>query len=103
MNDDFISPLTGDKLTTAEAILFEDGYTSTSNAEYDSRCYICRDPDFSAMGLPLCRTCDECKNRGEPRRQGHVPADDTVCTICGTDEHDTPEFEEYHKKQEAGE
>lgn len=79
---DFISPLTGDKLTPAEAALFNDSYTSSTSAEHDPGCYICRDPDFARMGLPLCYPCSVCKETG---RQGHVPADDTVCTICGTD------------------
>jgi hypothetical protein len=44
---------------------------------YDPDCYICRDPEFSLMGLPLCYPCNKC--------QGHVPADDTICTECGHD------------------
>ena len=38
-------------------------------------CYICRDPDFAAYGLPLCRACPAC--------DGHVAADDTRCDDCG--------------------
>ena len=34
-------------------------------------CYICRDPEFAQMGLPLCYECLVCK--------AHVPADDPVC------------------------
>jgi hypothetical protein len=98
---DRVSPLTGGRLTQGEAVLFNDGYTSTTAAEHSPRCYICRDPDFAQMGLPRCRTCDECSKRGEPKRPGHVPADDTVCTICGTDEHETPEFAEWEAQQEA--
>jgi hypothetical protein len=38
-------------------------------------CYICRDPEFAVMGLPLCRKC--------PRCAGHIAADDEVCDDCG--------------------
>lgn len=41
-------------------------------------CYICLDPEFSAMGLPLCYPCAACG--------GHVTADDTVCDECGVDQ-----------------
>jgi hypothetical protein len=34
-------------------------------------CYICRDPEFAQMGLPLCYECLVCK--------AHVPADNCVC------------------------
>ena len=37
-------------------------------------CYICEDPEFAQMGLPLCYPCRFCK--------GHVAADDTVCDDC---------------------
>lgn len=40
-------------------------------------CYICEDPEFQMMGLPLCYCCEKCK--------GHVPADDSVCDDCGHD------------------
>lgn len=42
---------------------------------YNEHCYICRDPEFALMGLPLCFPCHNCK--------GHVPADDSICTDCG--------------------
>ena len=35
------------------------------------------------MGLPLCRVCKSCQ---KSKRNGHIPADDTFCTICGHDE-----------------
>jgi hypothetical protein len=41
-------------------------------------CYICRDPEFAQMGLPLCKPCEACKT-------GHVPADDVICDNCGAD------------------
>ncbi len=34
-------------------------------------CFICRDPEFAQMGLPLCYRCLVC--------EAHVPADDLVC------------------------
>jgi hypothetical protein len=54
--------------------LLTDGYTSTSNV-YRDGCYICEDPEFAQMGLPLCRPCEKCG--------GHVAADDCVCDDCG--------------------
>ena len=38
---------------------------------HNPTCYICRDPEFAQMGLPLCFKCIVC--------QAHVPADDLVC------------------------
>jgi hypothetical protein len=40
-------------------------------------CYICTDPEFALMGLPLCQPCPKCG--------GHVAADDTICDECGFD------------------
>lgn len=40
-------------------------------------CYICEDPEFALMGLPVCKPCVAC--------QGHVAADDTICDDCGAD------------------
>lgn len=47
-------------------------------------CYICQDPEFAQMGLPLCRKCPECVRQG--RGPGHIPADDSVCDVCGHEE-----------------
>jgi hypothetical protein len=57
-----------------------DGHTSTP-VVYLKGCYICDDPEFARMGLPLCRACPECI-RAE-RGLGHVPADDDECDECG--------------------
>ena len=38
-------------------------------------CYICEDPGYSRMGLPLCRKCLVC--------DGHIAADDSRCDNCG--------------------
>jgi hypothetical protein len=48
-------------------------------------CFICEDPEFALMGLPLCSACDACG--------GHVPADDSVCTDCGHDQRGHDELE----------
>lgn len=57
-----------------------DGHTSTPVVHRDG-CYICEDPEFAQMGLPLCRACPDCIRAG--RGLGHVPADDDVCDECG--------------------
>jgi hypothetical protein len=77
-------------------ILLQDDFTSTPCVN-DDDCYICQDPEFAQMGLPLCRKCKECEKAG--RGDGHVPADDTICTICGADEMDSDEFKEWCEKQ----
>lgn len=45
---------------------------------YNERCYICNDPEFAQMGLPLCKPCLAC--------DGHVAADDVECDDCGADQ-----------------
>jgi hypothetical protein len=47
-----------------------DGVTSTPTV-CNNDCYICNDPEFAQMGLPLCYPCCFCG--------AHVPADDIVC------------------------
>lgn len=59
-------------------MLFDD-FTTTPEI-HRSYCYICNDPEFAQMGLPLCRIC--------PRCEGHIAADDTGCDDCGFDEID---------------
>jgi hypothetical protein len=78
--------------------LLTDDFTSTPEpGVFDEHCYICTDPEFAQMGLPLCRPCPICQLTGIP---GHVPADDSLCTLCGADEyawraeHDQPTAEE---------
>lgn len=51
-----------------------DDFTSKPKI-YDPNCYICNDPEFAQMGLPLCYPCRFCG--------GHVAADDTMCDVCG--------------------
>jgi hypothetical protein len=80
-------------------------------------CYICEDPEFAAMGLPLCFPCPACVRKqqvcgacggsgGPPGKtpctgclatgvlgaMGHIAADDTTCDDCeyehGPDDYD---------------
>jgi hypothetical protein len=53
--------------------MLSDEHTTTP-VIYREGCYICEDPEFAQMGMPLCYKCSKC--------QGHVPADDTVCDDC---------------------
>lgn len=57
--------------------MLEDGH-ETRPETHNPDCYICRDPEFAQMGLPLCRKCPICG--------GHVAADDTRCDDCGANE-----------------
>lgn len=85
-----------------------DGHQSTP-VVYHEGCYICEDPEFAAMGMPLCRPCPECVRErlvicpacqgrrtldgetpcptcqavGYAGSLGHVPADDVTCDECG--------------------
>jgi hypothetical protein len=47
---------------------------------HSDNCSICRDPEFSLMGLPLCYPCSKCG--------GHVAADNSVCDACQHDQED---------------
>lgn len=53
-------------------------------------CYICEDEEFALMGLPLCKPCQACRNAG--RGDGHIPADDVECSVCGASD---PAYEDY--------
>lgn len=76
-------PITVTQSNDPAFALLQDDFTTSTSAEHDNSCYICEDPEFAQMGLPLCRPCARCRAGG---RQGHVPADDSVCTICGYEE-----------------
>jgi hypothetical protein len=71
--------------------MLEDDFTTTPTV-HDPSCYICRDPEFAQMGLPLCRPCPYCSMKQDGKHAGHVPADDTVCTVCGEDTY-PPEYQ----------
>lgn len=47
---------------------------------YSETCYICNDPEYFLMGLPLCHKCKDCG--------GHVAADDGECGTCGWNSED---------------
>jgi hypothetical protein len=66
--------------------MLTDGVTSKP-VVFKKGCYICEDPEFALMGLPLYRRCPKCK--------GHIAADDTVCDDCGYDE-----YEDLHRDRE---
>jgi hypothetical protein len=55
----------------AYQLLLDDHTSTPIEGLYRQTCFICRDPEFAQMGLPLCYPCVVCK--------GHVPADDSVC------------------------
>lgn len=61
----------------------------------DPTCYICKDPEFAQMGLPLCQPCPNCTD-SPGDGVGHVPADDIACSVCGFDLEDA-----YQTAQEA--
>jgi len=61
--------------------LLTDGHVSTPKV-HRAGCYICADPEFAQMGLPLCYRCPACG--------GHVAADDTVCDDCGHEAEEPP-------------
>ncbi len=69
-----------DKGDPAYCLLLDDFTSTPVPGVYREGCYICRDPEFAAMGLPLCRKCPECARNGST---GHIAADDNVCDDCG--------------------
>jgi hypothetical protein len=58
---------------------------------YNETCYICNDPEFALMGLPLCYSCYLCG--------GHVAADDMICDN-GHNQEDDPKFIEFMNQSE---
>lgn len=52
-------------------MLLDEFTTTPVESIYRDNCYICTDPEFAQMGMPLCYECIECS--------GHVAADDSVC------------------------
>jgi hypothetical protein len=86
------------KMTPADPAwwMMEDDFTSTPvKGLYRDNCYICRDPEFAQMGLPLCYACTECG--------GHVAADDTVCDDCSVDAQEIYYAAMKKKQDECGE
>jgi hypothetical protein len=68
--------------------LLTTGHVSEKTVHRDG-CYICEDPEFAQMGLPLCQKCPACPD-------GHIPADDADCDRCGYD------AQEAWEKEQAG-
>lgn len=60
----------------------EDPSKRSTKTAHSNDCYICRDPEFALMGLPLCYPCGKCG--------GHVAADDCVCDECKCDQREIP-------------
>jgi hypothetical protein len=58
----------------AYAMLIDPNIYSTP-VIFRSGCYICEDPEFAQLGMPLCQPCCNCKD-------GHVPADQGECDDC---------------------
>lgn len=78
------------KSSDPASILLRDGHRSTPTV-HRRGCYICEDPEFALMGLPLCKPCPRCQLLGSPDPElpdGHVAADDCGCDACGLDVQD---------------
>lgn len=87
-------PITVTRSDDPAFALLEDDHTSTP-VVHRTTCYICEDPEFARMGLPLCRPCSECQKAG--RGNGHIAADDCVCDDCGFNEMEAWEEEQANK------
>lgn len=61
----------------------------TKTSVYSELCYICIDPEFALMGLPLCKPCAFLVDGVECG--AHTPADDIECD----EGHTAPEYENY--------
>jgi hypothetical protein len=66
-------------------VLLQDPFIFSTPVVHRTGCYICEDPEFAQMGLPLCRKCTVCG--------GHIAADDAMCDDCGADDRDIWEWE----------
>lgn len=76
--------------------MLSSGHTSTPTT-YREGCYICEDPEFAQMGLPLCHPCPRCTEQAG-HDAGHVAADDSVCDDCGYDMREAYELEQRSKR-----
>lgn len=83
-----------------------DDHATTPEVHRDG-CYICTDPEYAAMGLPLCKPCPRCtaeykaENPAEIQAnvnvtRGHIPADDEECDDCGYN------LRVHYEQQDAG-
>lgn len=82
LSEDSGIPITVTQPDDPAFALLQDDFT-TKPKVYRKGCYICEDPEFALMGLPLCRPCPKCQEEG--RGDGHVAADDTQCDDCAYD------------------
>lgn len=63
----------------------ESGEGIKRSTVYNHSCYICRDPEFALMGLPLCKPCTYSVDGVQCG--AHTPADDIECDEGHTDSH----------------
>lgn len=61
----------------------ESGEGIAKTSSFNSSCYICRDPEFALMGLPLCYPCTH--STDGVQCGAHTPADDVECDEGHTD------------------
>lgn len=76
MTNDFLFPPNApNKMRPSDPAywMLEDSFFSIPTI-YSAGCYICRDPEYAQMGMPLCYACKECGH--------HVAADDPICVGC---------------------
>jgi hypothetical protein len=80
LSDDSGIPITVTQPDDPAYRLLMDPNIKSTPTVYKRGCYICEDPEFAQMGLPLCKPC--------PRCGGHVAADDVECDDCHLDTYD---------------
>lgn len=85
LSDESGIPITVTQPDDPAMVLLSDPNVFSTPKVHRRGCYICEDPEFAAMGLPLCRPCPECG--------GHIAADDEVCDDCGLSDRDVWEWE----------
>lgn len=94
------------KITDPAYWMLEEGRAKVESGEgvkrskvYRSTCYICKDPEFALMGLPLCYPCTAVVDGVECG--AHTPADDIECD----EGHTAPEYmeamEETHEENSS--
>lgn len=66
----------------------ESGEGIKTSPVYNHSCYICRDPEFALMGLPLCYPCSHTEDGVVCG--AHTPADDIECDAG----HTAPEYDQ---------
>lgn len=74
--------------------MLSNSHTSVTKV-YREGCYICEDPEFAQMGLPLCQPCPQCQKNG--RGDGHISADDEECDDCDYNARIAYEYEQLRR------